>query len=70
MTKPTIVTNSANDVEIMASEAMPESPAVRFGRWVVFFCRNREPEVMTIDEVEVQDEINRQAKERRRMHRR
>lgn len=67
MTKPTVVTNSKEAVEIMVSETMPSDRfAVRFGRWVTFFVRGREPETMLVDEVETQDEINRQRKERLR----
>jgi hypothetical protein len=65
MTKPTIVSREA--VEIMSAESMPSGkPAAWFGHWVVFFRGNQEPEVMTIAEVEIQAEINRQAEERKR----
>lgn len=67
MTKPTIVTNSKEGVDIMSADAMPGGkPAAWFGRWVVFFRGDKEPEAMLINEVEVQDEINRQAAERRK----
>lgn len=70
MTKPTIVTNTAEAVEIMSADAMPGGrPAAWFGRWVVFFRGNKEPEVMLMTEVEVQDEINRQAEERKKVNR-
>lgn len=68
MTKPTIVTNSDEAIEIMRADAMPGGkPAAWFGRWVVFFRGDKEPETMLINEVEVQDEINRQAAERRKV---
>lgn len=58
MTKPTIVANS---------DAMPGGkPAAWFGRWIVFFRGDKEPEVMLANEVEVQAEINRQTEERRK----
>lgn len=65
MTKPTIVTSSKEAVEIMAADAMPDSkPAAWFGRWIVFFRGNKEPEVMLENEVLIADEIERQRKER------
>lgn len=67
MTKPTIVTNTDEAIEIMTADAMPGGkPAAWFGRWVVFFRGDKEPEVMLANEVLVQDEINRQAAERRK----
>lgn len=68
MSKPTIVANSKEAVEIMAADAMPTNvPAVMAGKWVVFFPPgSKEPETWLIAEVETQAEINRQAEERRR----
>lgn len=67
MTKPTIVTNTDDDVDIMAADAMPGGkPAAWFGRWVVFFRGNQEPEIMLDNEVLIQAEINRQRAERRK----
>lgn len=53
MTKPTIVTNSKEAVEIMASETMPECMlAVRFEDWVIYCQKGQEPIVMTQAEVD------------------
>lgn len=68
MTKPTIVTNSKEAVEIMAADAMPGGkPAAWFGRWVAFFRGDKEPETMLISEVEIEAEILRQRAERQKM---
>lgn len=68
MTKPTIVTNTDDAVDIMAADAMPGGkPAAWFGRWVAFFRGDKEPETMLINEVEIEAEILRQAEERRKI---
>lgn len=67
MTKPTIVANSDEAIQIMTADAMPGGkPAAWWGKWVVFFRGDKEPEVMLISEVETQAEINRQTEERRK----